>query len=118
VYLRDESYVGRIERTEHGYLIRDKDHRDIYRIIQSSPKDLVNTESCRRTWFKWMKKELRLFRTDTKEVVGRIILFKRSYFLRMLSRCIRQPTFGVIFNPDVGTNAKILILGALFFHVC
>jgi len=116
IYVQDRSYVGRIERTAHGYLIRDKDNEDIYRVLQPRPKDLLNKKTP-TSWKKTKRKQLKMYRTDTKEVVGRIVYQERGVLLRPFTPCLRTPDCGLICNPDLGTNAKLLMLGTLFFHV-
>lgn len=61
--------------------------------------------------------EMKIFRTDTKEIIGRIEYMKRGRGLRFLSGCIAQSKIGFVVNPDVGTNAKVLLMGVLFLLV-
>lgn len=60
---------------------------------------------------------MKIFRTDTKEVVGRVIYLNRGAGIRLFSGCLYQPYAAFKCTPDMGTNAKVLLIGTLFFLV-
>ncbi|OXA64808.1 hypothetical protein Fcan01_03109 [Folsomia candida] len=120
-YGKEEMYVGRVERSAHGYVLKDKFQDDVYRVMRI-PKNRNSLKKMSRMSLELSKglvptenpKEMKIFRTDTKEIIGRIEYMKRGRGLRFLSGCIAQSKIGFVVNPDVGTNAKVLLMGVLF----
>lgn len=61
--------------------------------------------------------QLEIFRTDPMEGVGSMFYAKYGSGRQLVSGCMKQGPVGFMCHPDVGTNAKLLLIGTLFFLV-